>query len=665
MGFENPGWLLGVGLIAPLVWLYLHVRPRPPATVSSLRIWRNVPSPADPPRNRPKLPPLFWLQAALILVSSISLADPYRKEARPPGLPRDALLVIDVSASMQSDAGGPSRFESAIEAARMRANELTEQGRRITILRAGLQPEVLATGLDALGARETLSRLEPLDTTANLTASIELAATLAGVEGSIDAFSDTKADEIVMSRDARGATTLHIFDQGEVNVAVTDVRIQTHPFEQDAPSRILVTVRNFSTEPQEVGLAIVPLEAQPEATANAETKGAVGEAPGSSADVAGPEMVAEENTPPLERTLKLRPREQKIVGLDSIRFSGIFEARLSADDDLPLDDIVYGHVPRGRSIDLLLVSDDAAFAQRIEWLAKRAGSFTVRTVAPANYHPQDSGEITLFDRYVPKLPPPSNAAYLAPASGNADVTVVPRAGEVKVAERRDHPLLRGVTSSSTLLGDTPVGLAPGALRPVLVGRSKGRELALVQAGEIGGRQIVTTAFRVDPDALTRADDLPSLIFVLNLLSFLTPEAAGAPILRTAGERLRAGSRVAAPIEKLEGPSGEHALTPGSDLTLERAGVYDAMSRTGTRPVFVSFVDATESDIRRDAAGGSTPPSAKPPAAAVATGKAIDSAWNRVPYLHELLMLVALLLVAEWAIVAITAPRLHRHAGSGG
>lgn len=668
IGFENPAWLLGVGLIAPLVWLYLRVRPRPPAMVSSLRIWRHVPSPAAPPRRRPKLPPIFFLQALLIVVSSIALASPYRREPRPPGPPRDAVIVVDVSASMQSTSDGSTRFAEALSDAAGRADELAAEGRHITIVRAGPQPEVLASGLDAEGARAHLEKLEAFDTAANLTAAIELGATLAGPEGSIDVYSDTEADDIVMSRDARSTASVHVFGRAGQNVAVNDVRVQTNPFGHETTARILVTVRNYSPEPREVGLQIRPLDVVAETPVDEEPPEPADESPPRDTDAAAGE--AEEATdapvePQLVHSLQLDAEGQEIVNIDGIRWTGAFEARLTAGDDLPLDDVVYGFVPTPRAVDLLLVTDDRKLSNRLEWLAERAGSVAVRTVRTKEYDPRETGEITIFDRFVPKLPPDSNVVYLAPRSGNADVTVMKEVGDLKIAERRNHPLLRGVTTTPQLLGDSPVGLAPGALRPVLLGRSEGREIPLIQAGNVGGRRIVTTAFRIDPEALTRADDLPTLIFTLNLLAYLSPAAADAPLLRMTGERLRAGSRVAAPIERLEGPDGTHELGAGADLTLRQAGVYQATSRTGTRPVYVSFVDATESDIggSRSAPVADEALPAAPTAATADEHAQADGSWTRIPYLREILLVLAVILLTEWLFVAAANPGRGRTAGT--
>ncbi len=664
MGLANPAWLLGIGLLAPLAWLYLRVQPRPPATVSSLRLWRLVPSPPTPPRRRPRLPPVFFAQAALIVASSVALAGPYHEEARPPGPPRDAVLVVDISASMQSRQDGATRFEAARTAAHERVDELGAQGRRFALVRAAPQPEVVETGLDAEEAHRALSELSPSDTTANLTAAVELAASLAGPGGSIDVFSDTTAEAIVMSRDARRATTVHAFGRGGENVAITDLRVQARSFAGETGARILATVRNFSDRPRDVTFQIVPLDA---AAAPSARDDAAANPPATESDTPAPAedgaTSADVESTSLVRPLQLDARAAETLAIEGVDWAGTFEARLTPGDDLALDDVIWGYVPGARAIDVLLVTDDAALRDRFAWLAERAGSFRVRPVAPRDYTAGEAADITIFDRFVPKLPPSSNVAYLAPTTGNADVTVVRLSEAPRIAERRAHPLLRGIARASTLLDGSPSALAPGGLRPVLDGRSEGRAVELLQSGTVGGRQIVAAAFRIDSESLARADDLPTLLFTLNLLSQLSPPSRDAPEFRTTGERLRAGSRWTTPIETLQGPDVERNLAPGADLTLERAGRYLARSRDVDRRLFVNFIDPAESDIHRAEEGGATADGTSAEAAEGET-TADGSTFDEVPYLPEMLALLLFLLLVEWLVVALT-PAVERRTPARG
>ena len=120
VGLAAPLWLAALAVLVPLIWFYLRTRRRPPALVSSLAVWRAVAEPVVQ-RRRPRLPLLFFVQAALILASVLALAQPFTRRALPPGPPRDAVVVLDVSASMQARAAGSTRFALARAAAQQRA----------------------------------------------------------------------------------------------------------------------------------------------------------------------------------------------------------------------------------------------------------------------------------------------------------------------------------------------------------------------------------------------------------------------------------------------------------------------------------------------------------------------------------------------------------------
>ena len=104
----------------------------------------------------------------------------------PPGPAKDAVVLLDVSASMQAREQGSTRFALARDAARERAEELGRAGRRLTVIAAGQQPQVLGTDLDGPRAVALVAAIEPRDTGGNLTAAAELAVAQAGAQGSID-----------------------------------------------------------------------------------------------------------------------------------------------------------------------------------------------------------------------------------------------------------------------------------------------------------------------------------------------------------------------------------------------------------------------------------------------------------------------------------------------
>ncbi|MEW6272823.1 MAG: BatA domain-containing protein [Thermodesulfobacteriota bacterium] len=624
-GFAAPAWLAALAILVPLLWLYLRSRRRPPAVVSSLVVWR-VLTEAAAPRRKPYLPLLFFVQAALIVASVIALAQPFVQHPVPPGPPRDAIVVLDVSASMQARDGGSTRFERARAAAQERAYELGRSGRKLTVIAAGQQPQVVGTQLDGARAADLIGRLEPRDTSGNLTAAAELAAAQAGPQGSIDVFTDAAGDGLVMSRDARAISTVHRFGSGGDNVAVAGVRVLANPFEPLGRTRALVTLHSYADEAREVTITLEPVEA-----------------------------ASGEPAQPVSRTVTLAPGATEVVSADGFGWSGAFRAVLAPDDDLPLDNVVYGVVPAPTPLRVLLVTEDIALQRAVETLARSLGNVTVRTLVPVQYRPEAREEITIFDRFAPPLPPAGNVAYLAPPRGNPDVTVAGGATRGRVAEQREHELVAGVQNAETLLGDGVALAASAALKPVLLGRAEGREVPLVLAGEVGGRRIVATSFPLRAADLRSADALPTLVFTINLLRWLSPTSGAAPLTRIAGERLRAGFRDAAPIARIEGPDGARELGPAEEITLERAGVYAAVGGGEERTLLVSFVDPVESDIARPAAAPSV---AAPPRPATAE-PAAQALWQRVPYVREALLAALLAMLLEWLVVAASGPRARR------
>jgi VWA domain-containing protein/aerotolerance regulator-like protein len=654
-GFESPLWLAGTAILIPLAWLYLRRRKRPPAVVSSLLVWQAVARPLA--AHRPRLPLLFFIQALLVSACLTAIAAPFVLHPAPEGPARDAVVVIDLSASMQARLGGGTRFDAARAAARERVAELADDAKGITLIAADLQPNVLGTGLSGSQAVALLDRTRPVDTAGNLTAAIELAATHAGPEGTVDLFTDTPREDLVLSRDARDATAVHRFGEGGENVGFTALRVVASPFEDAAHARVLLSVRNFSRAPREVAVDVAPLgESAPLGAAGSD--GAAASGASSSDSPAPPRADADASNRAAggsgasrtHQTVTLAPGETVLLSFDGLPFSGLFRASLAGGDDLALDDQAYGFLQPRRTLPVVVVTDDPAFSRAIEGLARKLGNVTVRSVAPPVYRPGLSNEVTLFDRVAPPIPPSGSAAYFAPRQGNADVSIVGAASDARFAEVRDHELLAGVENPETLLSGKLIALATGtALRPVVIGRSEGRDAALVLAGEVGGRRVVATAFPLRPESLSDADALPSLVFTLNLLRWLAPAGDEAPLLRVAGERLRAGSPEATSIQRLEGPDGSRALGPTEEVSLEHAGLYRAVGATRSRPLAVNFFDPIESDIARPPISAAQP--AFVPSARARRETPAGPAVERRPHVRELLLAALLAMLVEWPLVA--------------
>lgn len=619
MAFSSPAWLLALALLAPLVWFHLRIRPRPPATVSSLHLWRQIAEEARPRPRSLRLPPLFFVQAALLIASAFALAGPYREEAAAPSAPRDAVVVLDVSASMQARHGDGNRFDAALDAARTRISELADEKRRVTLIRAASDPEVRGKGLDPSEALADLEGFAAVDVSANLTAAVELAVSMAGRGAIVDLYTDVPAQDIVMSREARTATRVHRFGRGGDNLALLPARVLRPTLGEDTTSRIAVDVRNFTDQAREVEIA---LRTHPDDTTSPEGE--------------------------LRRVARVTigGRGRETLLFDDPGWTGLFSARILGEDDLHIDDIAWGYLSSSETLDVLLVSDDEELARRLEWLSERASSFAIRHVQPRAYSPSDRADIVLLDRFVPPTPPSSNVAYLAPDSGNPDVTVVRLARSPQAGERRDDPLLRGIDDPTSLIERSRVGLAPDALRSVLDGRSQGRALSLLQQGERDGRRIVASAFRIEPDRLSRADDLPTLFFILNLISVLAPTSPDAPELRTTGEQITGSASDGDTGDRLRDPAGrDWQLVEGENFVLEQAGIWQRDGRVGRKRIVANFAGGDESDIFR------SPSPTAPEVDAGSVPTSADDEPRRVSLLAPLLALLLTLIVLEWTFLA--------------
>src|SRR5690606_8894714 len=106
-------------------------------------------------------------------------------------------------------------------------------------------------------------------------------------------------------------------------------------------------------------------------------------------------------------------------------------------------------------------------------LARRARRIDFESIPSAEWRPERARAITIFDRFVPPLAPAGNVLYLAPGSGNGDVAVSGRVRGVRLAEVRDHDLVRGLRAVDAVLPDEITMIASGGgLRPVSSGATR-------------------------------------------------------------------------------------------------------------------------------------------------------------------------------------------------
>lgn len=142
MTLANPAGLALLALAVPIVLLHVLKPRRPPMTVSSTWLWRDVARPvtaaAPWQRLRPSL--LLFLQLLAVALLALAVAGPARVTAAP--LAPHTIFVLDASGSMAAEDGSPDRLAEAKDAARRLRRELPASG-VASIVVASPEPRVV------------------------------------------------------------------------------------------------------------------------------------------------------------------------------------------------------------------------------------------------------------------------------------------------------------------------------------------------------------------------------------------------------------------------------------------------------------------------------------------------------------------------------------------
>ncbi|MEZ4335458.1 MAG: BatA domain-containing protein [Sandaracinaceae bacterium] len=243
MDLLSPWSLAWLGLLAPLVALYLLKRRRERKVVGSTILWeaalRDLRAERPWQRLRPHLSLL--LQALVLIAGAIALARPAGAGQVPAGA--RLAVVVDVSSSMAAREPEGTRLERARDLARSLARDLP-QGGAMMIVAAGAEPEVLAapTG-DRVRLESAIDRLRVRGPGTDLEGAVALAA---------ERLRDARREPHLLFTDAAiagqvpldSAVPVEVSRVGEaiVNHAIVALDVRAHP-DDAAPDRADVFVR--------------------------------------------------------------------------------------------------------------------------------------------------------------------------------------------------------------------------------------------------------------------------------------------------------------------------------------------------------------------------------------------------------------------------------------
>jgi hypothetical protein len=522
----------------------------------------------------------------------------------------DAIVLLDVSASMQATDVAPSRLTSAKAQIDAMIDSL-QPDQSMTLLTVGDVPHVLAprTG-DQLALRQALGSVAPTAQIANLPAALSLAAALTGDRPNVEAVvvGDGNVD-----RSQVPAGLPFPIRYVTVGGAAENLAVAAFGTRRDGDAlAALARIANYGAQPHDVTIDLqVDGLAQPPQQLSVDA--------GQSANVQWNDLPAS--------TQQL-------------------EVRIEQPDALALDNAAWVVLGGQQATRVLLVSDGNTFLERA--LELRPGLSVVRGsradyTAPAGSAPFD---LTVFDGFIPATLPASGSLLVVDPPSSSPLATV--GDELPVPSIRasgsDSPLLANVALDTIHINRTRQLQLPGWADAVV----ETSDTPLLIAGERQGQRVAMLGFDLHQSDLPLQPAFP--VLVQNLLDWLVPGGGVASPMIRAGQSEGLVSIPNAQSIEVVAPDGRRATVappfppPSFDGT-DQPGVYsvvqqDARGAQVSSTFAANFFEPSESQL---VAADATAPSGSP-----STAVSGDGAPREVWAVAAAAMLV--LLTVEWWLV---------------
>jgi hypothetical protein len=339
--FRNPGGLWLLGLLAPLIVLYILKIRRQRLTVASTWLWQQAERDllAKSPFRRLIVQVPLVLQALALILLALAFARPASRGTVVLG---DYLaIVVDTSASMNTKTkDGTPRIAEARVAAKRLITQLTP-GAQAMIIEAGREPHI-ASPLDRDTRRldAAVDRIQPRDVEGQLGRAIAVASDrlrqVAGTDKTtrrIAVITDgAVADDQALSAAVLPVEVIQVGTPAE-NAAIVriDVRSGVDPATKKEQVQAFALVRNYGKAPRDLFITLHQKNV---------------------------------TNPLASRRIHLAPGERAPVVLTfepaaSDAGSGLF-VQLSPGDELAADDRAYGRVPAGRRLPVVFAPKDGS-----------------------------------------------------------------------------------------------------------------------------------------------------------------------------------------------------------------------------------------------------------------------------------------------------------------
>ncbi|MEN9579259.1 MAG: hypothetical protein RJA70_2268 [Pseudomonadota bacterium] len=395
MNFANSSGLWLLGLLAPLLVMYILKIQRKREVVASTWLWqtaqRDLQARHPFRRLRAQLPLLLQLLALVLL--ALAVAGPRAPGTGP--LVKHLAIVVDISASMQTrEAQGTPRLELAREAIVQRLAAL-EPGAEVMLISAGKEAQVLTPfERDRRRVLKHLAELKAQDVEGSLLSAVSLSVSrLRQVDGEArllivtdGALADARP---IMTRGV--PTEVLRVGSPQDNLAITRVDVVREPGDGDeglSPVHVFASLKNHGKSVRNV-YATLRLRNVPEPLAS--------------------------------RQVQLQPSEEAPVVLTfesvpSDEGAGLI-VELSPHDALGVDDVAYATVPHSRKQTVILSPGDKSPWLRRALLADPDVELLAIPPDRLESAPIPQGALLIYVGHCPSRVPPESYVVVAPPLG--------------------------------------------------------------------------------------------------------------------------------------------------------------------------------------------------------------------------------------------------------
>lgn len=608
MNLLQPLALLGLAVLPIILILHMLRARRRRVTVSSARLWRDLPPPTLGARRR-RIPWTLVLLLQLLVATLVVAA-----LARPTltrflsGRPAHSIIILDTTTSMLTQESGGTRFDAARAQAARLINGLGGDD-RVTLIAMSAAPHVVAQApaADKTSVAAALDRLTAGGTGTDLATALYLA------DGVVDASYDNQ-------------------------IVVLSDRALAPASRRDLPTRVAAPLvwPSLGRDAGNQSLQSVSARRRADGTTDVFAR------------------VANASATPVERRLQLLADGDRIADVP-LRLTAegdyeqvwtvpagvkTIEVRLTGNDALAADDRAYLSLEEGRRRSAVVVGKNTDALAR----ALRANpTLRVTIVAPENYTPAPDTELTVFEGYLPTTLPPGGVIIVNPPPDSVFRAGAPR--QNLAVERGDDSLVSGIDLGAVRFDSIARVTLPTWAQPVV---SVG-DHPLVARGQNGSSRVVALTFDLKQTNLTAKLAFPVLL--ARAVAEVTRPPLPSAVLAGQPVPLAAAPGAVLNVAR-QTDAGEQPVALGQSGTLDRTetpGLYTATESRGGLVTWsgrfaVHSGSALESDVRPQAIPDFQ--AAPPPAPSSSTE----------PSGRELWMFLALAALVALGVEAVVARR---------